>query len=46
LAELSLRLVVPGRAAEVSLVVLEKTGPLDARFPRAVGRPARRPLWS
>jgi 16S rRNA (guanine527-N7)-methyltransferase len=46
LAELSLRLVVPGRAAEVSLVVLEKTGPLDERFPRAVGRPARRPLWS
>jgi 16S rRNA (guanine527-N7)-methyltransferase len=45
LAELALRVTRP-EAAAVSLVVLEKTGPLDARFPRAIGQPARRPLWS
>jgi 16S rRNA (guanine527-N7)-methyltransferase len=29
-----------------SFVVLEKTGPLDTRWPRRVGQPRRRPLWS
>jgi 16S rRNA (guanine527-N7)-methyltransferase len=29
-----------------SFVVLTKTGPVDDRWPRATGRPARRPLWT
>jgi 16S rRNA (guanine527-N7)-methyltransferase len=28
-----------------SFAILTKTGPLDERWPRAVGRPGRRPLW-
>ena len=34
---------IAGRGA--SFVVLEKTGPLDDRWPRRVGVPRRRPLW-
>jgi 16S rRNA (guanine527-N7)-methyltransferase len=31
---------------EASFVVLAKTGPVDERWPRPAGRPARSPLWT
>jgi 16S rRNA (guanine527-N7)-methyltransferase len=46
LAELGLRLARRDAQAGAAFVVLEKVEALDDRWPRAVGRPARRPLWT
>jgi 16S rRNA (guanine527-N7)-methyltransferase len=46
LAELGLELARTVTVGAASFVLLDKTATLDPRFPRAVGRPARRPLWS
>jgi hypothetical protein len=46
LAELGLRLGRAEAGAGASFVVLDKVEALDGRWPRAVGRPARRPLWT
>ncbi len=38
----------PAAVAEVGdahFAVMEKTGPTPDKFPRAVGRPSKRPLW-
>jgi len=44
LSGLGLTLVRRPSAAS-RFVVLERTGPLDERFPRRTGMPAKRPLW-
>lgn len=46
LAELGLRVGSRTGTGAATFVVLEKTAPLDDRWPRPVGRPGRRPLWS
>jgi 16S rRNA (guanine527-N7)-methyltransferase len=46
LAELGLRLGRAEAGAGASFVVLDKVEALGARWPRGVGRPARRPLWT
>jgi 16S rRNA (guanine527-N7)-methyltransferase len=45
LAELGLGPAAISGDAEASFVLLPKTAALDERWPRRVGRPARRPLW-
>lgn len=46
LADLGLRRVETARPPGASFVVLARVGPLDERWPRAVGRPGKRPRWS
>ena len=45
LAKLGLRKVETVRVTGVRLAILEKTAPLDSRWPRRVGIPAKRPVF-
>jgi 16S rRNA (guanine527-N7)-methyltransferase len=45
LAQLGFEAADHRMAAEAHFVVLRKVAAVDGRFPRATGRPAKRPLW-
>jgi 16S rRNA (guanine527-N7)-methyltransferase len=45
LRELGFRAAEPVERAQAHFVVLRKVAPAPERFPRPVGRPAKRPLW-